>query len=59
MEDPVSYDLAVLAMDASADTAAAQAMFARCNTLNHHPDGQRGVKAALSVAREWALACVP
>lgn len=35
----MSYDLAVLALDASADTAAAQAMFARCSTRNH-PEGE-------------------
>ena len=35
----MSYDLAMLAMDESADAAAAQAMFSRCNTLNH-PEGE-------------------
>ncbi|MFD9006313.1 hypothetical protein ACFV0T_36110 [Streptomyces sp. NPDC059582] len=31
----MSFDLAVLAMDDSADTAAVRAMFERCNSLNH------------------------
>ena len=31
----MSYHLAVLALDASAGTAAAQAMLARCSTRNH------------------------
>ena len=35
----MSYDLAVLAMDGSADAAAAQAMFARCSALSH-PEGE-------------------
>ncbi|MFE6867758.1 hypothetical protein ACFVFS_14450 [Kitasatospora sp. NPDC057692] len=35
----MSFDLAVLAMDASADAAAARAMFERCNSL-HHDEGE-------------------
>ncbi|MFB6480592.1 hypothetical protein ACFWB2_27175 [Streptomyces virginiae] len=31
----MSFDLAVLAMDASADAAAARAMFERCTSVNH------------------------
>lgn len=31
----MSFDLAVLAMDAPADTEAARAMFERCNNRNH------------------------
>lgn len=35
----MSFDLAVLAMGASADAAAARAMFERCNSL-HHDEGE-------------------
>jgi hypothetical protein len=34
-DEPVSIDLAVLAMDESADAAAARAMFGRCTSGNH------------------------
>ena len=40
MEDePVSFDLAVLAMDKPADAAAARAMFERC-TSGYHDEGE-------------------
>ena len=35
----MSFDLAVLAMDATADADSASAMFGRCNVLNH-ADGE-------------------
>jgi hypothetical protein len=34
-DEPVSFDLAVLAMDELADVAAARAMFERCTSGNH------------------------
>ena len=37
---PVSFDLAVLAMDELADAAAARAMFERCNTSVSHAEGE-------------------
>ena len=38
-DEPVSFDLAVLAMDELADAAAAGAMFERCNTSGNHAEG--------------------
>jgi hypothetical protein len=39
-DEPVSFDLAVLAMDELADAAAARAMFERCNTCGDHAEGE-------------------
>jgi hypothetical protein len=36
----MSFDVAVLAMDESADAAAARAMFERCNTSGNHAEGE-------------------
>ncbi|MDR0343791.1 MAG: hypothetical protein LBI49_11940 [Nocardiopsaceae bacterium] len=39
-DEPVSFDLAVLAMDELADAAAAGAMFERCNASASHAEGE-------------------
>jgi hypothetical protein len=39
-DEPVSFDLAVLAMDELADAGAAGAMFERCNTFGDHVEGE-------------------
>lgn len=36
----MSFDVAVLAMDESADAAAARAMFEQCNTSGNHAEGE-------------------
>jgi hypothetical protein len=39
-DEPVSFDLAALAIDELADAAAACAMFERCNTSGNHAEGE-------------------